>query len=77
LLGGFLLALVGFALAGFMVNRLYVGLTNRQLNVKGRVYSRASQPIAYWITMANATIGLILGIGIGLAGIVLLFGRGN
>jgi hypothetical protein len=77
LFGDFVLALVGFGLVGFMINRLYAGLTDRQLPVKGQVYSRASRPIAYWITMANATIGLILGSGIGFAGIELLFGRGN
>lgn len=35
MLGNLLLALVGFGLAGFMVNRLYVGLGGRQINVKG------------------------------------------
>ncbi|WP_218018140.1 hypothetical protein [Sphingomonas azotifigens] len=72
MLGNLLLALVGFGLAGFMVNRLYVGLGGRQINVKGITYSRSSTPIMYWIVMAMAVFGLCFGLLIGGAGAMLI-----
>lgn len=70
--GNLLLALVGFGLVTFMVNRLYVGIGQHQINVKGIPYSRSSTPIAYWITMTLAAFGLCWGLLIGCAGIMLL-----
>jgi hypothetical protein len=71
--GNFLLALVGFGLAAFMVNRLSVGIGQRQINVKGIAYSRSSTPIMYCIVMTLAAFGLCWGLLIGCAGVMLLF----
>lgn len=71
----FALFIVAAALAAFLANRLYVGLSRRELNVKGALYSRTTTPIAYWISMSCALIGLLLtfsivvGIGAGLLGL--------
>jgi hypothetical protein len=70
--GNLAFALVGFGLAAFMVNRLYVGIGERQINVKGTTYSRSSTPIMYWIVMAMAVFGLCFGLLIGGAGVMLL-----
>ncbi|WP_300117102.1 hypothetical protein [Sphingobium sp.] len=70
--GNLLLALVGLGLAAFMVNRLYVGIGERQIKVKGITYSRSSTPIMYWIVMAMAVFGLCFGLLIGSAGAMLL-----
>jgi hypothetical protein len=71
--GTLLFTLVGLSLAGFMVNRLYVGIRERQLDVKGIIYSRSATPIRYWITMSLAAYGLFCGLIIGGAGIMRLF----
>ena len=70
--GNLLFSLVGFGLAAFMVNRLYVGIGERQINVKGITYSRSSTKILYWIVMAMAVFGLCFGLLIGGAGAMLL-----
>jgi hypothetical protein len=54
-----LFAIVFVALTGFMANRLYVGLSNSQLKVKGITYSRDRMPIAYWISVTMAGFGLL------------------
>lgn len=71
--GNLLLALVGFGLAAFMLNRLYVGIGERQINVKGITYSRSSSPVMYWIVMALAVFGFCWGAIIACAGTMLLF----
>ena len=58
------------AFAGFMANRLYVGLSRRELNVKGALYARGTTPIAYWLSMACAFLGL-------LGGLLMVFGMGG
>lgn len=73
MVGNLLFALVGFGLAAFMVNRLYVGVGGRQINVKGVTYSRSSTPVMYWIVMAMAVFGLCFGLLIAWAGTMLLF----
>lgn len=70
--GNLLLALVGFGLAVFMVNRLYVGVSERQINVKGVTYSRSSTPVMYWIVVVLAIFGLCWGLLIACAGTMLL-----
>ncbi|MES2303693.1 MAG: hypothetical protein WC816_14900 [Sphingomonas sp.] len=72
MVGNLLFALVGFGLSIFMVNRLYVGIGERQINVKGITYSRSSTPIMYWIVMAMAVFGLCFGLLISGAGTMLL-----
>jgi len=73
MVGNLLLALAGFGPFAFMVNRLYVGIGERQINVKGITYSRYSTPIAYWIVMMLAIFGLCWGLLMGCAGVMLLF----
>ena len=63
----FLLFFVVFC--GFMANRLYIGLSRGELNVKGQVYSRTSTPILYWLTMSFASIGLLFGMLLVAAGV--------
>jgi hypothetical protein len=46
----------------FMVNRLYVGLRDGQLRVKGWVYSRAETPLRFWSTMVMAALAAVLGL---------------
>ncbi|MET0373431.1 MAG: hypothetical protein ABW128_04135, partial [Rhizorhabdus sp.] len=58
--------------AAFMVNRLYVGVGGRQINVKGVTYSRFSTPVMYWIVMAMAVFGLCFGLLIAWTGTMLL-----
>jgi hypothetical protein len=69
-----LLMLVSTGLAAFMVNRLWVGLTQRRLNVKGAIYDRASTPILYWTTMSIALLGLAFGLAILVLGLLALVG---
>jgi hypothetical protein len=57
-----LFGIVFVLLTGFMANRLYVGLSRSQLNVKGITYSRERTPIAYWISMTMAAFGLLFGL---------------
>jgi hypothetical protein len=58
-----LLFLVGFAAFSiFMANRLYVGFSRGQLNVRGRAYTRFATPIAYWLVMLFAGLGLLFGL---------------
>lgn len=47
MIANLLFALVGLGLAAFMVNRLYVGIRGRQINVKGVTYSRLPTPVMY------------------------------
>ncbi len=49
-----LLTLVSGGVATFMLNRLYVGLSQKQLTVKGILYSRLHTPVQYWTTMVVA-----------------------
>ena len=72
MLGSLLLALVGLGLAAFMVNRLYVGLGKRQINVKGITYSRSTTPVMYYTVMILAAFGMCWGLFIGTAGTMLL-----
>lgn len=72
MLGSLLLALVGLGLAAFMLNRLYVGIGKRQINVKGVTYSRSATPVMYWIVMTMAAFGLCWGLFIACAGTMLL-----
>jgi len=62
LVSGIALLIVSFGLAAFMVNRLYVGLRDRELNVRGWVYSREKTPAKYWFTLAMATLALLFGV---------------
>lgn len=73
MVGNLLFASVGYGLAAFMVNRLYVGVGGRQINVKGVTYSRAATPVMYWIVMAMAVFGLCFGLLIAWAGTMFLF----
>ncbi len=73
MIGNLLFALVGLALSAFMINRLYVGIGENELNVKGVTYSRSSTPIAYWLTLLMALFGFCFGLLITLAGIMLAF----
>jgi len=73
MVGMILLILVSACLAAFMVNRLYVGFSQGELNVKGIVYHRNDTPIAYWLTMTMAAFGLLFGLGITIVGLIGLF----
>jgi len=65
-----LLFLIGFtAFATFMANRLYVGFSRGQLNVKGQVYSRTNSPVTYWLVMGFASLGLLCGLGMVASGL--------
>ena len=55
-------ALLSIGMASFMLNRLYVLFTKRQINVKGIIYSREQQPIYYWFWVAAVTFGLFAGL---------------
>ncbi len=56
------LLLVACGLAAFMLNRIYVGLRDRELNVRGWVYSREETPAKYWLTIVMAGLGLLFGL---------------
>jgi hypothetical protein len=65
-----LLFLIAFAaFSTFMANRLYVGFSRGQLNVKGQVYSRTNTPVFYWLVMSFAGLGLLFGLGMVGAGV--------
>jgi hypothetical protein len=49
-------------LALFMFNRLFVGLRDGKINVRGWVYSRDATPFRFWATMLLASLALILGL---------------
>lgn len=57
-------ALVSIGTVGFMLNRLYVLFTRRQIHVKGILYSRAEQPVFYWFWAVAFTVGLCAGLGL-------------
>jgi len=58
LFGGMVLLLASGALAAFMLNRVYVGLRYKELNVRGWVYSQEGTPAKYWFTIIMAGLGL-------------------
>ena len=62
------------AFTAFMVNRLYVGLSRRAIQIKGVVYSRAHEPIMYWIVMVLAVWGIAVGLLMTAAGCVWTLG---
>ena len=45
-----------------MLNRLYVGLRDRKLNVRGWVYSREETPAKYWFSLMMAAVALLFGL---------------
>lgn len=56
----------------FMVNRLYVGLSQKQITIKGVTYARGRDTFWYWFTMAMAAIALAFGLALSFAGIAAL-----
>ena len=75
MIGSVFLTLTGFGLAAFMVNRLYVLFTRKQINVHGITYSREHTPIMYWLEALMIVFGLLAGSVLGVAGATgLIFG---
>jgi len=69
--GSALLFALVTGLAVFMTNRLYVGLSHGEINVRGWTYSRNTTPFQFWSTMLFASLGLLISlafVGIGLLG---------
>lgn len=56
----FLAIFIAFSI--FMLNRLYVGLRNGRLNVRGVLYSRKVTPIQFWLTVLFGSIAFLVGI---------------
>jgi len=61
-IGMLFLMIVAAGLVIFMINRLYVGLSQRELNVKGAIYARDRTPFLYWSTMTMAFLALAFGV---------------
>jgi hypothetical protein len=64
MLGGIALLIVSGAVGAFMITRVYLLIFRGELNVRGAVYSRASTPIQYWMTLVMALAGVVFTVGI-------------
>jgi hypothetical protein len=60
MIGNLLFIAIIWAVAAFMVNRLYVIVRYRAINVKGVTYSKVKTPVMFWIVMALIIIANIL-----------------
>lgn len=60
---------------GFMVNRVYVGLTQRQITIKGVTYIRGRDTFWYWFVIAMAVLGFCFGLALSAAGLAALLQR--
>ena len=58
MVGNALFLMVMWAVSAFLVNRLYVIVRYRAINIKGVTYSKADTPIMYWIQMVLLVCGL-------------------
>ena len=59
-----LLILTVFLVVGwFMATRIYLLINRKELNVRGAVYSKASTPVRYAITLACAVLGTLFCFG--------------
>jgi len=60
MIGNALFLLLIWSVTGFLVNRLYVIVRYRAINIKGVTYSRADTPVMYWIQMVLLVFGLTM-----------------
>lgn len=60
MIGDAIFLILLWSVATFMVNRLYVIIRYREINVKGVVYSRGETPITYWVLMAFIAFASLL-----------------
>jgi len=58
--GNWIFVTLWVGLALFMINRLFVGLTHGEINVRGWVYTRESTPVRFWLTILFASLALLL-----------------
>ena len=72
--GSALLFVLFIGLAVFMANRLYVGLSHGEINVRGWNYSRQTAPFQFWSTMLFASLGLLFSLAILIAGAIGILG---
>jgi hypothetical protein len=62
MLGNTLLLVLFLGFSAFMLNRLYVGVRDKQLNVKGWVYSQEDTPFRFRFSILMACVGAIFGL---------------
>ena len=55
-----LFLIVMWAVTAFLVNRLYVIVRYRAINIKGVTYSKADTPVMYWMQMVILVCGLTM-----------------
>lgn len=60
MVGNAIFLTVMWAVSAFLVNRLYVIVRYRAINIKGITYSKADTPIMYWIQMVLLVWGLAM-----------------
>jgi hypothetical protein len=60
MVGNALFLMVMWAASAFLVNRLYVIVRHRAINIKGVTYSKTDTPIMYWIQMALLVFALAM-----------------
>lgn len=60
MVGDVLFLAVMWAVSGFLLNRLYVIVRYKAVNIKGVTYSKADTPVMYWMQMVLLVCALIM-----------------